>query len=140
MGEAKRRKEIALHRNPEYNSDPFVPWTKSDWEKLKTTFGSLTEPDLLAALAQKGFKEKARGVVLLSIYEGKLAAGYLSSSEVLLNLYESGFKNRLQECFYTYNPRTDFILMVTYNDVVTSNECTYDFIPRKFGQTTLAIE
>lgn len=139
MGEAKRKKEIALHRNPEYSSDPFVPWTKEDWEKLKTTFGNLTEPDLLAALARKGFKEKTRGVVLLSIYEGKLASGYLSSSEVLLNLYESGFKNRLQECFYKYNPRTEFILMVTYDDVATYDDYTYDFIPRKLGQTTLGL-
>lgn len=128
MGEAKRRKEIALQRHPEYNSDPLVPWSKPDFEKLMSTFGELLEPNHLKNLARQGFRETGRGAVLLSIFKGKPMAFYKASSLLLLDLYESGFKNRLQEKFYEYNPRTQVILVVTYNDLTTSDECVYDSI------------
>lgn len=51
-----------------------------------------------------------RDRVIASFHAVKLSADYLPSSEVLLTLYENGFKNKLQECFYKYNPRTEFIL------------------------------
>ena len=38
LGEAKRRKEIALQRNSEYDSEPSVPWTKADWGSMNLTF------------------------------------------------------------------------------------------------------
>jgi len=134
MGEAKRRKEIALRRNPDYNSDPLVPWTKTDWEKVVTVFGKLSEPDYLTAMARKQFQHIGRGLVLLCIYKGKPTVSYSASYSFLLFLYESGFKNRLQETLCQYNPRIEFILLVTYNDVATEAESTYDYIPCRFGR------
>jgi hypothetical protein len=72
MGEAKRRKEIALRRNPDYNSDPLVPWTKTDWEKVVTVFGKLSEPDYLTAMARKQFQHIGEVLYSCAFIKGSL--------------------------------------------------------------------
>lgn len=106
MGDAKRRKEIALQRNPEYNSDPVVKWTEDDKQRFKSTFGKFLEPDFLKELTRSGFKQMGRGAVGLSFFAGRPSAEYVPASTFLLILHESGFKNRLQKALEEYHPET----------------------------------
>lgn len=105
---------------------------EQDWLVVSERFGGLAQQQLLLDVGAKSFAKVGRGAAFLFYLEGKPTLGYASQEHVIEQIQPSHFKDTLLAAIQTYNPSEQFVVLVSFDDLVSDRDfsCQYFMFSR----------
>jgi hypothetical protein len=100
---------------------------KNDWSRVQELFTSFCRPHRLAQEAELGFTQNGRGSVFLYIANGNSVCTYAPRDWIDENLDENDFRERLLSAVDSYQPETQAIILVTFDDIFLNKNLSYQW-------------
>lgn len=100
---------------------------KNDWSRVQEIFGGFCRPQRLALEARQGFSKDGRGVLFFYMAYRYVVCTYACLEWINDSIDEGLFKDTLLQAVVTYNPQTQAIILVSFDDLFLSETMNYQW-------------
>lgn len=99
----------------------------NDWARIQEMFGELAHPEHLAEVALQGAELEGRGAVVMNIALGKPMVRYKAKDYFNEAIDPGEFREGLFEAIDDYDPRTQAIIVVSFDEVYQNPSLSYQW-------------
>ncbi len=103
----------------------------NDWSRVQEMFGSFARPQRIAHEARLAYAESGRGAVFFYLAQQQSVLTYATPEWITESIQHSTFQSGLLKAIASYNPATQAIVLVTFDDIFLSPTLDYSW----FGVT-----